>query len=377
MNNERWKELEAAQKKWQKDKKLRERDEKSTLYWIFDPKIEETHRIRPRDTQQTYQRANVRYFFSWEGLSKFLLAPFFKVGLTSIIFTPFIASVYNSFGGKLETYLGINFPRQMLFLFLSGLFVIIARFIYEIYCPKLLKAYINNNPLYEKKLHNEQWIQTELEYCLLQYVYGLPTTEGYLRRRDQLQEIRRKGGEESNNPLDKNYAGPIIELAPQRVGFDVYGMWLIENLLLRISKKTGRRLFVSRGDTENYTECKSLGELWASYAVLYHVDFCVVDQYKADNTDFSEGDLLISFYETNHQMSDDYPQNALIHNYINGICYIKELGASDVIKEFIAENQNYWHLFSRISITVTLLLSTFFLLVFLIIQANIVRIAML
>lgn len=370
MNDEQWKELEATQKKWQKDKKLRERDEKSILYWIFDTKIKETHRIRPRDTQQTHQRDNIRDFFSWEGLSKRLLAPFFKVGLISSIIIPII-SVYNSFGGKLETYL-VNFPIQMGLLFFSGLLIVFARVIYEIFCPKLLKAYINSNPIYEKKLQNEQWIQTELEYCLLHYVCGLPITEGYLRRRNQLQEIRRQGSEESNKPLDKNYAlDPILELASQRVGFDVYGMWLIENLLLRISKKTGHRLFVSRGHTKDYTECKSLGELWPTYAALFHVDFCVVDQYKADNTNFSEGDLLVRFYETNHQIFDYYPQNALIHKYINGICYFKELGENDVIKEFIAENQNYWHPKKRISIPIILLLSIFVLLGVFIIQANI------
>jgi hypothetical protein len=374
MDNDQWKEFAARQKKWLKEERRRDRLEKSKLYWIFDPKIKETHRIKPRDTEQTYQRANIRYFFSWEGLSKFLLAPFFKVGLTSIIFTPFIASIYNSFGGKLEAYLGINFPIQMSFLFFSGLLVVIARVIYETFCPKLLKAYINNNPLYEKKLHNEQWIQTELEYCLLQYVYGLPISGGYLHRRNQIQEMRQK-----DNSLDENlHTSPILELAPQRVGFNVYGMWLIENLLLRISKKTGHRLFVSRYDEENYTERESLGELWdTNYTALYHADFCIVDQYKADNTNFSEGDLLIKFNETTHHVLDPYPQNGLIHNYINGISYITELGANDVIKEFIAENQNYWHPFARISITGILMLSMILLLGFLFIQANIVRIAVL
>jgi hypothetical protein len=261
----------------------------------------------------------------------------------------------------------------MSLLFISGLLVVSARAIYEKFCPKLLKAYINNNPLYEKKLHNEQWIQTELEYCLLQYVYGLPISGGYLHRRNQIQEMRQK-----DNSSDENLVtSPILELAPQRVGFDVYGMWLIENLLLRISKKTGRRLFVSRDDEENFIECEP-GELWdTSYKALYHADFCVVDRYRANNTNFSEGDLLIKFYETNHHRLDYFPKNASIHNYIHGVHYIKDIGANDVIKEFIAENQNYWNPYARISIAVVLLLSMFVLLGFFIIQANIGRIAVL
>jgi hypothetical protein len=371
MDNAQWKEIEARQKKWLKEEMLRERIEKSMFYWIFDPKIKETHRIRPRDTRQAYFRDNIRYFFSWEGLSKLLHAPFLQIGLLSSFITS-IAGIYSSFGGKLESYL-VNFPVQIKLLLFFGLSLLIARCVYEICCPKLLKAYINNNPLYEKKLFNDQWIKTELEYCLLQYVYGLPISEGYLRRRNQMQEAK-----QVDNSLGKNlHTSPILELGPQRVGFDVYGMWLIENLLLRISKKTRRRLFVSRDDAENYTECNSSGELWLTYPALYHVDFCVVNQYRIENTSFSEGDLLVKFNETTHHILDPYPQNASTHNYINGISYITELGANDVIKEFIAENQNYWHPFARISITGVLLLSVIFLLGFLIIQTNIVRIAML
>ncbi len=130
--------------------------EKTKIYWVFDPRIEETHKIKNRNTQEAYQRANIRYFFSWEGLSKFLLAPVFKVGLASIVITPIIASVYTSFGEMLETYLGITIPVQMILLFFSGLLVVIARAIYEIYCPKLLKSFIKINPLDEKnyKINN-------------------------------------------------------------------------------------------------------------------------------------------------------------------------------------------------------------------------------
>src|SRR5262245_27554406 len=85
------------------------RAEKSKLYWIFDPSIHETHRIMPRATEQEYQRMRIRYFFSWEGLSKFLLAPVFKIGLTSGIVTPFVARIYIALKETFGSFLGHMF----------------------------------------------------------------------------------------------------------------------------------------------------------------------------------------------------------------------------------------------------------------------------
>jgi hypothetical protein len=345
------------------------------LYWVFDSRIEETHNTRPRDTHQTYQRANIRYFFSWEGLSKFLLAPVFKVGLFSIVITPMIASIYNSFGGKLVTYLGITVPIQTVLLFFSGLFVVIARSLYEIYCPKLLKSYIKINPLDEKKLQNKNWIQMELEYCLLQYVDFLPMSKEYLDRKSYLKKIRQKTV--SNNQTDE-IDSIIYELAPQRVGFNVYGIWLIENLLLRISKKVGCKLFVSyRVEEEYFTERNSPGELWdTSYTALYHVVLQLAkktnNHIKEIRGDYKEGDLLLEFQETSHHAIDDFPKNAWIHNYFNGLNLIEDLEAYEIVIEFIAENQNFWNPFIRIIITFLLLLSIALLLLFLGFQTYIV-----
>ena len=93
MDEQQWNEIAIRQRQWQKDQRRRARAEKSKFYWISDPRIGESHRISPRATEQEYQRMRIRYFFSWEGLSKFLLAPVFKIALTSVIITPFIAHV--------------------------------------------------------------------------------------------------------------------------------------------------------------------------------------------------------------------------------------------------------------------------------------------
>jgi hypothetical protein len=94
MNEQQWKELAREQRQWRRDQWLRAIIENFPLFWIFDPQLDEIFRISVRETAQEYRRMKIHYFFSWEGLSKFLLAPIFKVGLTSILVTLFIASIY-------------------------------------------------------------------------------------------------------------------------------------------------------------------------------------------------------------------------------------------------------------------------------------------
>ena len=102
---------------WRREQQYFARIEKSKLYWIFDPRIEEIHRIGARETKQAYNRMRIRYFFSWEGLSKFLLAPVFKVGLTSIVVTPFLANIYIFSRDALGSIYDFKFPTQMALLF--------------------------------------------------------------------------------------------------------------------------------------------------------------------------------------------------------------------------------------------------------------------
>ncbi len=180
-----------------------------------------------------------------------------------------------------------------------------------------------------------------------------------MRRKEYLNKVNKKDIEESNQ--EEGHYAPIPELAPQRVGFDGYGIWLIENLLLRISKRIGRKLFVSSGSKENdFTESKFLAEWITSYSALFHVDFHLADE-KSDGS-YSKGDLLVKLHETSHHMMDDFPENAFIHRYFNGLCFIEGLEVNDVVIEFIAEIQNYGQPLKRILITFFLLLSIVLLL---------------
>jgi hypothetical protein len=108
---------ERERRKRQRDRWLREKVDNLPLFWIFDSKLDEIYRIQVRETAQKYRRMKIRYFFSWEGLSKFFLAPVFKVGLTSILVTPFIASIYISLLSTFGSLFNYRFPEQMGLLF--------------------------------------------------------------------------------------------------------------------------------------------------------------------------------------------------------------------------------------------------------------------
>ena|SRR6266545_2421406 len=156
MDKQQWNELARKRRQWRRDQWLRSIIENFPLFWIFDFQLHEVYRIRVRETAQAYRRMKIRYFFSWEGLSKFLLAPVFKIGLTSVIITPFFASIYISIREVFGPFFHNPFPIQMGFLFFSGLFVIIARIFYELCCPKLVKAHINSSSLDTHNLQNKQ-----------------------------------------------------------------------------------------------------------------------------------------------------------------------------------------------------------------------------
>ena len=170
ITEQQWQQFRLEDQKWRRRQKYLAKIEKSRLYWIFDPSIEEIHRIGTRETKQAYRRMRIRYFFSWEGLSKFLLAPVFKIGLTSIVVTPFIAKVYILSKEALGSFYNYKFPAQMVLLFFSGLSVVLARSIYELSCTKLVKAHISSSSLDTQNLHNARWLQVELEYLSLIHI---------------------------------------------------------------------------------------------------------------------------------------------------------------------------------------------------------------
>jgi hypothetical protein len=365
MDEQQWNEIKVRQRQWQKNQRRHARVENSKFYWIFDPRIHESHRIEPRATEQEYLRMRIRYFFSWEGLSKFLLAPVFKIGLTSVIITPFIARVYIALGETFGSFFGHMFPIHMGLLFLSGLSVVIARIIYELSCPRLVKAYINPTSLDTQHLQNQEWLQVELEHCLLQYVYSLPTTEEYIKRK-QIVKMR-----ESTGDVVSSLWTSVPEFPGLRIGFDVYGVWLIQNLLVRIAKEKQRKLFARWGIKERFSECKVPQAMFtSSYHDLYYIIFDVENKYTAEQEEINQGSFFVSVHGSRDDFCDYSPKDELIHNYFSGIEMITGLGANDIVKEFIAENENYWRSFARIVITFSLLLSLAFLLSFLIIQTT-------
>ncbi len=366
MDKQQWNEIKVRQRQWQKNQRRHARVENSKLYWIFDPRIHESHRIAPRATEQEYLRMRIRYFFSWEGLSKFLLAPVFNIGLTSVIITPFIARAYIALRETFGSFFGHMFPIHMGLLFLSGLSVVIARIIYELSCPKLVKAYINPTSLDTQHLQNQEWLKVELEHCLLQYVYSLPTTEEYIKRK-QIVKMR-----ESTGDVVSSLWTSVPEFPGLRIGFDVYGVWLIQNLLVRIAKEKQHKLFARWGIQNRFSECQGPQAMFtSSYHDLYYIILEVANKHIAERQEeINQSSFLVSVHGSSDDSLDYSPKDALIHNYFMGIDMITGLGVNEIVKEFIAENENYWKPFARIVITFSLLLSMTFLLFFLIMQTT-------
>jgi hypothetical protein len=370
LNEQQWKELRARQQQWQKRQQRLARIEKSRLYWVFDPRLEETHRIRARETKQAYRRMRIRYFFSWEGLSKFLLAPVFNISLTSVIITPFIAHVWIALRETFGSFFGHMFPIHMGLLFLSGLSVVIARIIYELFCPKLVKAYINPTSLDTQHLQNQEWLQVELEYCLLQYVYSLPTTEEYLKRK-QIVKMRDTMTDNTGEPVSSLWAS-VPEFPGLRIGFDAYGVWLIQNLLWRIARQKQRKMFARWGVKESFGECTGPQEVFTSgYHDLFFIIFEIAGKYETEKKEaINQGDFLISVHGSNDNYLEYSSKDARIHDYFSGVEMIAGLGANDIVKEFIAENENYWKPLIRIIIGIVLFFSLLSLLGFLTIQTR-------
>jgi hypothetical protein len=101
-------------------------------------------------------------------------------------------------------------------------------------------------------------------------------------------------------------------------------------------------------------------------------NFEVMDEYTTGPEGSTQGDFLLEIHETDHLTFDPFPRGASIHDYFHDIEWITELGANEIIREFIAENQNYWKPFRRMTIALILGVSLIFLLIFLIIQISIV-----
>jgi hypothetical protein len=253
-------------------------------------------------------------------------------------------------------------------LFFSGAFVVIARVFYEIFCPRLVKAYINSSTLDTQNLQNTQWLQTELEHCLLHYVDKLPMDKDYVRGKMimEMQRKRQEGSREEDDP--PGYSSIVPELAEHRVGFDKYGVWLIRNLLLRIATEKKHKLFTSWGLPQKFRECEDPAvPMDIHYTALHFVVFELASE-DIEELKITHGDFLLEIYETNHTAVDDFPKSASIHNYFHGVHQITDLGANNLVKEFIAENENYWRPLIRMVIAFVLLMSIFLLLGFFVSQ---------
>ena len=120
---------------------------------------------------------------------------------------------------------------------------------------------------------------------------------------------------------------------------------------------------------QKFHECKRPEENWdIHYTTVYFVDLDLAYKDGENQEEVTQGDFLLAIYEAKHHIVADFPKGASIHNYFHGVHKITGLEANNVVREFIAENENYWRPLIRIAVAITLLVSLLFLLAFFVIQ---------
>jgi len=129
-------------------------------------------------------------------------------------------------------------------------------------------------------------------------------------------------------------------------------------------------MFARWGVKESFGECTGPQEMFTSgYHDLFFIIFEIAGKYEAEKKEaINQDDFLISIHGSNDNYLEYSSKDARIHHYFSGIEMIAGLGANDIVKEFIAENENYWKPLIRIIIGTVLFFSLLSLLGFLTIQ---------
>jgi hypothetical protein len=351
-------------KRKQTIKRWAERIDKLPLWWIFDPRIEETHRIYPRTTRESHRRVVIRHFFSWENLLRLTSSPVFKVGLLSVLITPPLAKLYIS----LESTLGIdyNFPLQMSLLFFSGLSAIIARTLASVWCPYLIKE-IKMHPAsatQAQAFHIEERAKAEIQSVL-----------------QSLIEVRKITPKDltylSHRPAEYKTTALMMErgFKCQHEGLDGYGVWLIERIIHRIAAKTGKKIYIKRIQSDNYHHSKQPAQIWSSNPIrLYLVEIRKEAPYDTKEN-HNEGNIYVQFREADARRLDGDARHGLVESYISGINELLEEVSTSESKMIVAELQNYSSPIKRIVVACVLGISASLLIPFLWIQASTVTAA--
>lgn len=310
-------------------------------------------------TRPAYKVWQLQRFLRWESLSKLIGAPVFKVALTSVLVTPILASIYVYIEKTFGAFIILDFPDQMALLFFAGIAVIAARVIYEMRLPPLIRERATRAPGVASPLSDPNALFNELSVTLMDDVVTLPITADDIAR-----EWRAAPLEESK----KGYM--LIGSQKHHSGYRPNSLVRIENLLFDIAQSIGRKIWYRYGLQTNYSQIV----LKTQRVFAPHDELCRVVLEIASTSGVQEGvekgDLLVTCHETGARDTYFGTQGSMIDDYFQGLRLLLDLGADNVLLDFVEHHRNRSRLTERLIIAILLLICLILLACFLIVQVQ-------
>lgn len=341
-------------------KKIRYFIDHFPLFWIFDQRVKETHRMGRRCDDENRKRSLIRHFFSWDNLTTLTASPVLTAGLASIFFTPLLAHIFISSSHILGNRIAYNFPLQMTLLFFSGLVAIIAKFFHAIWCPYFIK---------ESKIHNN--IERQSVFILERASRDFMHCIGQLIRVEHLspEDIHYL----NNKKSEQEVAVYLMcnGMPCKRVGFDPYGMWAIENIAYNVAKILNFKLYTKHSNSSKYVVSYGATTVYTCSRIsLFKSEISLKKPCDAEGENYEEDAIYLSFYEADTRTIDNWPKNKSIENYIHGINHFIDIVPFDLTKKIISQMQNYQSPFKRVWLSMLISTSIGLLILFLFIQAK-------
>ncbi len=353
-----------------KRKKFEERRKNCPLTWALDESPYSTSRaFLFDDYKQTKFYYFVRKWVSWYQLSILSSMSVFKLGLSSIVIAPIIANV--SRFAKDHLFFDYPFPIQMAFLFLSGLFYVVAIIVYSIRCPS-----------YVSEMFQSKTVSPFLEERLRQLENDL------ILKIKNFMEFRKIRQEPKNNFQRSTLKINLIIEPPSEgviFGFSNVCQVYIEDFCKRIAKELGVQVFSCENfkfelffsktkphektsstliKTENLKQLKVKRLL----DIEPHKEFYDIEALEKDG---EKGDILL-FWEPSDIQDVGKLKYMNIFAEDTGIRSLINEKTERIVREILSEWKNYERPKSRLATLLSFMLSILFLLSYLLHQVYIV-----
>lgn len=197
----------------------------------------------------------IEYWTSWHTLSRLTSEKLYKTGLFSVFLVPLLASLYLAIASALTPIihlLSYNFPRQSLFLFFSGIAVIVANIVYSIRCPIIVKEHLQRDRYERYRPWPIYYLRDELLHALRARLSRVDFTVSDVEWLATRQERQFHTMAEM---LQAGYSCTVI-------GYAAGDVYAIEDLLLRTSSASGVDLYIRYFQDREYRLADRFSQLF-------------------------------------------------------------------------------------------------------------------